>query len=383
MNVTHWVIIRDEQGKYGLQTAEGREIEPCLWDRIADYDDDGYIRMYRGKNIRTINVHGREMIALSQGLTWLGVFYRGHARARTGSRWGLVDPHGNPIEGFPYRSIEPRGRWGYEAVRFGGVWGFLHDNGTFEPHTEPHPPLHEKPLYRQGNPQLNVQYFVETLTKWYAQNGPLKLYYRDTDTEVDTSKLRIGLPLRAGRWLEATPKLRRPVHRTRYLIMSPGLIDIEKFKEQNPDLANQVPYRGWVIHPFQCFVVVSVYSTHGIQQIALLEMPWCAASLIHRYPLAESDLYHIKALNGDGEDFADLPWLDLDEKINDLVAGPSVSSYWQKAMAAPLGLNADGSLCTFGHPDKRGYDPVHQRLLEFWRQHIHPIKPYWHPHLMV
>jgi hypothetical protein len=89
MNKSGFVIVT-ENGLYGLEDANGHKIIPCEYDKILDYDDDGYIRLLKGDVYSTITVKGKKAIPLSKGLTHLGVFWGGTARARKGNCWGLV-----------------------------------------------------------------------------------------------------------------------------------------------------------------------------------------------------------------------------------------------------------------------------------------------------
>ena len=46
MNRSGFVIFASE-GLFGLKDAGGREVVPCMYDKILDYDDDGYIRLLK------------------------------------------------------------------------------------------------------------------------------------------------------------------------------------------------------------------------------------------------------------------------------------------------------------------------------------------------
>ena len=45
MNKTRFVIVYNDAGQAGLQDENGQLVVPCQYDKILDYDDDGYIRM--------------------------------------------------------------------------------------------------------------------------------------------------------------------------------------------------------------------------------------------------------------------------------------------------------------------------------------------------
>lgn len=43
MNKSGYIIVNQGEHAVGLQDKDGREILPCIYDEILDYDDDGYI----------------------------------------------------------------------------------------------------------------------------------------------------------------------------------------------------------------------------------------------------------------------------------------------------------------------------------------------------
>lgn len=144
-------VITYEDDKVGLRDGDGREVVPCLYDRILDYDDDGYVRLLKGDVYGTIDLEGKPAIPHSLGLTHLGVFYGGSARARKDGRWGLVDEHGAEVAPFVYSDIHAHYKNGYKAVTAEGACGFLLEDGTFKPSgkkTKPKPRYKTVATYR-------------------------------------------------------------------------------------------------------------------------------------------------------------------------------------------------------------------------------------------
>ena len=133
MNVTGFVIVYNDAGQAGLQDKDGKLVVPCQYDKILDYDDDGYIRVLKGDVYGTLNCNCQEVIPHSLGLTHLGVFYEGTARAVKNGKWGLVDEDGKEASDFCYKDIKAHRKWGYDAVREDGVTGILSEDGTFTP----------------------------------------------------------------------------------------------------------------------------------------------------------------------------------------------------------------------------------------------------------
>lgn len=55
MNKSDFEIISDDNDSYGLSNHAGNIVVPCTYDKILDYDDDGYIRLIKGGVYGTIN----------------------------------------------------------------------------------------------------------------------------------------------------------------------------------------------------------------------------------------------------------------------------------------------------------------------------------------
>lgn len=106
---------------------------PCQYDQILDDDDDGYIRVLKGDVYGTLERNCQEVIPHSIGLTHLGVFYKGTARAVKNGVWGLVDEKGAEAYDFCFQEIKAHRKWGYDAIRKDGVTGILTEEGTFMP----------------------------------------------------------------------------------------------------------------------------------------------------------------------------------------------------------------------------------------------------------
>lgn len=132
MNKSGLVIVT-ENGLYGLEDDKGQSVVPCEYDKILDYDDDGYIRLLKGEVYSTITIKGKKAIPLSKGLTHLGVFWGGTARAKKGDGWGLVDVKGNAVTNFTFTQINAHKNNGYFAIDKEGVKGWLLEDGQFSP----------------------------------------------------------------------------------------------------------------------------------------------------------------------------------------------------------------------------------------------------------
>ena len=176
MTKSDWIIV-GQKGCMGLETASGKVLLPQIYDKILDYDEDGYVRFLKDGFYATIDLQGKVCIPLSDGLTHLGVFHQGTARARCNDTWGLVDVHGKHVTEFSYRSIAAHRPGGYEAVTLDGVKGHLLEDGTFQ--------TSKKTIVKKKSegkrPYLNRHRFKLALSSWLGDQQPLEFFYRDTD----------------------------------------------------------------------------------------------------------------------------------------------------------------------------------------------------------
>lgn len=131
MNKSGFVIVDNGLHQVGLNDKDGNEILPCIYDNILDYDDDGYVRFIKNGIYGTIDLQGKAAIPLSAGLTHLGVFYEGSARASKGDKWGLVDTKGDEVTGFCYKKINAYHNGCYKAFTMNDIYGSLSDDGKF------------------------------------------------------------------------------------------------------------------------------------------------------------------------------------------------------------------------------------------------------------
>lgn len=532
-------VIVEENGLYGLDNKDGQRVVACEYDKILDYDDDGYIRLIRDGVYSTINLDGEEAILPSCGITHLGVFYNGTARARKAEGWGLVDVNGKEVTAFNFKQINAHYNNGYVAVDAEGKRGFMTDDGTFSPSKKQYAggmnsrykevrvfhsgiapaltwsnrwifideqrnrvneyeyasmdtvlrgglygigriapgehqysaatydgkpiidewfdhPLHfegglaicsrkhldengkevnipgsGQPLYdcgilrsdgtylfamdyndihwndykdkdcwfaedakacyllysdgtrrvydknkatrrwfelpfipksEYGNyipeseignaycPEIVAERHLNVFNKKMFENAigsytgygfkPLQYYYRDTDATFDVKGLyKRGRVLRAGSFLEATQKLRRPIHRVRFMIAALRLFSVETYMRECHFSKNPLPFKENIIHRNSYFVVVDVYEYAGKTQILLIKIPHGA------WVLGKANGYRFRnILTGSpiyGLTLRDYAQMDFREKMNEPVHGHSLDDEWNTSMHQPIGLDCN------------------------------------------
>lgn len=121
-----------QDGKYGLLDDNGNLVVPRIYDKILDYDDDGYIRVLKGEVYGTVDLKGKPVIPHSLGITHLGVFHKGTARARKDGLWGLVDVHGNCLTGYVYKDMGAHRSFGYRVITKDNDYGIIDEKGNFK-----------------------------------------------------------------------------------------------------------------------------------------------------------------------------------------------------------------------------------------------------------
>ncbi len=172
MNKSGYIIVKEGDDKVGLRDQNDNEILPCVYDDILDYDDDGYIRFKKDGKFGTIDLDGNVAIDLSLGLTHLGVFHGGSARARKGDYWGLVDIKGGEISPFEYQTLNAHYKNGYKAITLQGVVGWLTEEGLFTP-SKNQSKTKQKPRYQY------VRTYRQDVAPAFSWNGVWVFVDRD------------------------------------------------------------------------------------------------------------------------------------------------------------------------------------------------------------
>ena len=368
MDKSGFIIIKLGQHQVGLQDKNGKEILPCVYDKILDYDEDGYVRFIKDGVYGTVNLKGDICIPLSLGITHLGVFHKGTARARKGKCWGLVTTHGQTVGTFDFQTIDAfiYHLKAYRACDVNGNDGVLHPDGSFKPDKKKQdvPVCHATLSYSL----YDLKHFEYLVKSFIGQYYPrLRFYYRDTDAEINVKKLyKKGRIIHNDRFLVADEKLLKPIHKTRFLILSTGFIPFSKYErvflsdENVDDLENRddaeghrmnedsrvfsrtnasevsTENKGVVIPPNTYFIVKDVVSYAGVTQVLLLHIPYYAIEISENTGVKLSSF---KAVTEDYVPIGKAALCDLQEKTGEMVYGHSLSADWCEKMAHPLGCD--------------------------------------------
>lgn len=189
------------------------------------------------------------------------------------------------------------------------------------------------PIYR-----FSTESVTAFLRKWTGGwFDPLQFFYRDTDAPIQVKKqYKRGTIIRCGHDLEATPLLKRPVHKFRFFIATKRLVEVEKLGDANSGVPIDLPFNKYTIHRNCYFLVYDVSTYVGVTQIVLLQLPHGFFKLVQQEGL---NLKKLKAFSPDGEDLKSFARIDLQEKMAEPVHGYSLSEEWKEKMAQPIGLD--------------------------------------------
>lgn len=185
--------------------------------------------------------------------------------------------------------------------------------------------------------------YLEKFLNWTLPGS--QFYYRDTDADIDVDALyHVGDTIRAGFYVDATTKLLKPIHSTRYIIASAHaakFFEIEELCQQNPNVAE------WglsLFHKNSYFKVLDIYRLEGVTQILLLHIPQSAA-----FVMQHNDTI-MKFVNQGGENGTDLVEMarqSLREKMEMEVHDRSLDLDLIQRMHAPVGVQDNGTLFPF------------------------------------
>ena len=146
----------------------------------------------------------------------------------------------------------------------------------------------------------------------------------------------VGDILRAGFFVDATTKLLKPAHKTRFLIASAHaamFCEIEELCQENPDV------KKWNLCTFHCnsyFKVMDVYEKDGVTQVFLLHIPPAAAFFLGN---DEAAMNFMNEATGKETSLVDMARKSLDDKLKMDVHPRSMDPIFCKRMEHPIGLD--------------------------------------------
>ncbi|MCD8297655.1 MAG: WG repeat-containing protein [Prevotella sp.] len=188
--------------------------------------------------------------------------------------------------------------------------------------------------------EIDMKSFFESIANWVLPG--LQFFYRDTNAIIDAARVyRVGDTIRAGFFVDATTKLLKPAHKTRFLIASAHaarLYEIEQLVKDNPNI---LKWNLVTFHFNSFFKVMDVYKTPQCTQVLLLHIPKSAAAFLN----GTMAFNFLNGALGSRTSLVQLARRNLDEKLKMVYHERSLDEEWRKRMEYPVGLSEELTLC--------------------------------------
>ncbi len=337
-----------------------------------EYDSNGVARVCDDGKWYLIN---RADERISDGYTYIEEWGEGYYKAELGAKKNILRPDGSVVLKvwhndvfevkygfFVFRNTirksktNPKTRYIYGVAHVNGdvILPMILDRAHWmEGHDFIYAEIGEKPyiVTRDGTiydaershlpAKATVDYkqLFEKFANWTLPG--LQFFYRDTNAPVMVDDTyHVGDIVRAGFFVDATTKLLKPVHKTRFLIASAHaamLCKIEDLCKENPDVKK---WNLCTFHFNSYFKVMDVYEKNGVTQVFLLHIPKAAALFLGNYKTA---MDFINEAAGQGTSLIDVARKSLDEKLKMDVHPRSLDQTFCKRMEQPVGL--DNEFC--------------------------------------
>ena len=184
---------------------------------------------------------------------------------------------------------------------------------------------------------IDIKLFFEKFANWVLPG--LQFFYRDTDAPVviDTT-YHVCDVIRAGFFVDATTKLLKPAHKTRFLIASAHaamFCDSPEMTASNPDIKK---WNLCTFHFNSYFKVMDIYKVGEVTQIFLLHIPETAARLMGN---TDFGMQFINGAMGGEQTLVDIARRSLDDKMRMDVHPRSYDKVFVQRMEHPVGLDND------------------------------------------
>lgn len=184
--------------------------------------------------------------------------------------------------------------------------------------------------------KLDQVALLEKVINWTLPG--LQFFYRDTDAPiiVDTT-YHIGDTIRAGFITDATTKLLKPAHKTRFLIASAHSAQLHAIDELTQNDPNAKKWNLCLFHPNSYFKVLDIYKAGGVTQVLLLHIPLSGAYFFGDDTIInfinDSNLEHFNLIQTARQ--------SLDTKLTQEIHPRSLDPEWCKRMNHPIGVDSD------------------------------------------
>lgn len=337
--MTDKVSIRAEyrNGKWGLVTYYGDQITEFKYTYIEEWNEE-YFKAEIGAKKNILRPDGTEVLAEwvpNVGRIYDGYFTIGRTirkTATTPTRYldGLAHVNGTIIFPIAFEKVY----WGNEEHKFltaeleGKTVILGLDGGMYD--------LQKAHLPKKLT--IDFEDYIEKFVNWTLPG--LQFFYRDTNAEIDVDRsYKIGEVIKAGMFMDASVKLLKPAHKTRFILASAHAAvpcAVEEICENDPNV------KKWglaTFHPNSYFKVLDIYRLDGVTQILLLHIPESAARLFAKNKILFNFINDnpVNPMN-----LVEMAHESLNTKMRDEVHPRSLEHQFVERMHRPVGLDEDG-----------------------------------------
>ena len=327
-----------QDGKWGIIDREGHHISAFDYTFVDDWGE-GYYKVEKGAKKNIMRPDGT--IVLQDWYNDVFKVTNGFFVFGNTIRKSKTNPQTRYIEGVAHVNGDILFPMIFEHVRR------LEDSDAFyaEIGTKPYILTPGGGVYdpnRSHIPQkldIDEASFFENLANWVLPG--LQFFYRDTNAPIDAARTyRVGDTIRAGFFVDATTKLLKPAHRTRFIIASAHaacFFEMEQMVKDNPNIAK---WNLVTFHFNSFFKVMDVYETPQCTQVFLLHVPKSAAILLQ----GATAFNFLDEASGSEMSLVQMARKSLDDKLKMEFHDRSFDEDWVKRMEQPVGMSEDLTL---------------------------------------
>ena len=324
-----------QDGKWGIIDRQGNHVGVFDYTFVDDWGE-GYYKVEKGAKKNIMRPDGslvlqewfNDVFKVTNGFFIFGnTIRKSKTNPKTRYIQGVANVNGDII--FPM--IFERVRWLSENWALYGEIGtkpyiLTLEGGVYDPN-------------RSHIPQkldIDEASFFENLANWVLPG--LQFFYRDTNAPIDAARTyHVGDTIRAGFFVDATTKLLKPAHRTRFIIASAHaacFFEVEDMVKENPNIAK---WNLVTFHFNSFFKVMDVYETPHCTQVFLLHIPKSAAILLQ----GNTAFKFLDEATGSETSLVQMARKSLDEKLRMEFHDRSFDQEWCQRMERPVGMSED------------------------------------------
>ena len=337
-NFHNHVAVANQNGKWGLIDDSRNHIGNFEYNFAAEWGD-GYYKVEKGSKKNIMRPDGSLVLQ-----DWYNDVFKvsnGYFEFGNTIRKSKTNPKTRYVRGVAHVNSDILFPMIFEHVRrFEDSDAFYAEIGTKPYILTPSGGIYDpQGGHLQQKLDIDETSFFESLANWVLPG--LQFFYRDTNSPIDAARIyRVGDTIRAGFFVDATTKLLKPAHRTRFLIASAHaarFFEVEQMVKDNPNIAK---WNLATFHFNSFFKVMDVYETPLCTQVFLLHIPMSAAILLN----STTAFRFLDEATGSETSLVQMARKSLDEKLRMEFHDRSFDEEWCKRMEQPVEMSEDLTL---------------------------------------